>query len=55
MFEKLERDYKDMKCDLKEQVTIVQDIRDSRLERVPWLHDLTGFPYHIPTLKDEEI
>ena len=44
-----------MKCDLKEQVTIVQDIRDSRSERVPWLHDVTKFPYHVTTLKDEEI
>jgi hypothetical protein len=22
---------------------------------VPWLHDLTGFPYHLTILKDEEI
>ena len=22
---------------------------------MPWLHDLTGFPYHLTTLKDEEI
>jgi hypothetical protein len=21
---------------------------------VPWLYDLTGFPYHMATLKDEE-
>jgi Lhr-like helicase len=55
LFEKLEQDYKDVKCDLKEQATIVQDIGDSRSERVPWLHDLTGFPYHLTTLKDEEI
>jgi hypothetical protein len=34
LFEKLEQDYKDMKYDLEEQVTIVQDIRDSRSERV---------------------
>jgi hypothetical protein len=44
-----------VKCDLEKQVTIVQDIRDSRSERVPWLHDVTGFPYHLTTLKDEEI
>jgi hypothetical protein len=55
LFEKLEKDYKDVKCDLEEQATIVQDIGDSRSERVPWLHDLTGFPYHLTTLKDEEI
>jgi hypothetical protein len=55
LFEKLEKNYKDMKCDLEEQVTIVQDIGDSRSERVPWLHDVTGFPYHMPILKDKEI
>jgi hypothetical protein len=44
-----------MKYDLEKQVTIVQDIRDLRSERVPWLHDVTGFPYHLTTLKDEEI
>ena len=55
LFEKLEKDYKDVKCDLEEQATTVQDIGDSRSERVPWLHDLTGFPYHMTTLKDEEI
>jgi hypothetical protein len=54
LFEKLEKDYKDIKCNLEEQVTIVQDIGDSRSERVPWLYDLTGFPYYIATLKDEE-
>lgn len=55
LFEKLEKDYKDVKCDLEEQATVVQDIGDSRSERVPWLHDVTGFPYHMTTLKDEEI
>jgi hypothetical protein len=34
LFEKLEKDYKNIKCDLEEQVTIVQDIRDSRSEKV---------------------
>jgi hypothetical protein len=55
LFEKLEKDYKDMECDLEEQASIVHDIGDSRSERVPWLYDLTGFPYHLTTLKDEEI
>jgi len=55
LFKQLERDYKDMKCDLKEQAIIIQDIGDSRSKRVPWLHDLTGFLYHMTTLKDEEI
>jgi hypothetical protein len=55
LFEKLEKDYKNMKCDLEEQVTVVQDIGDSRSERVPWLYDVTGFPYYMTTLKDEEI
>jgi hypothetical protein len=44
-----------VKCDLEEQATVVQDIRDSRAERVPWLHDLMGFPSHLATLKDKEI
>jgi hypothetical protein len=35
LFEKLEKDYKDVKCDIEEQATIVQDIRDLRSERVP--------------------
>lgn len=35
LFEKLEKDYKDVRCDLEEQATIVQDIGDSRSERVP--------------------
>jgi hypothetical protein len=55
LFEKLERDYKDVKYDLEEQVTIVQDIGDSRSERVPWLYDLTGFPYYLTMLNDKEI
>jgi Lhr-like helicase len=55
LFKQLEKDYKNVKCDLEEQATVVQDIGDSRSERVPWLHDLTGFPYHMTTLKDEEI
>ena len=44
-----------MKCDLDKQVTIVQNIGDSRSERVPWLYNITGFPYHNTILKDEEI
>jgi hypothetical protein len=55
LFKKLEKDYKDMECDLKEQASIVHNIGDLRLERVPWLYDLTGFLYHLTTLKDEEI
>lgn len=35
LFDRLEKDYKDVKYNLKEQATIVYDIRDSRLERVP--------------------
>jgi len=52
---KLEKDYKDVKVDIEEQASIVYNISDSRLERVPWLYDLTGFPYHMPNLKGEEI
>lgn len=55
LFKKLDKDYKDMKYDLNKQVTIFQDIGDSRSERVLWLHDLTHFPSHMITLKDEEI
>jgi hypothetical protein len=55
LFVKLEKDYKDVKVDIKEQASIVYNIRDSRSERVPWLHNLTGFPYHMPNLKGEEI
>ncbi|KAE8443050.1 hypothetical protein EG329_002444 [Mollisiaceae sp. DMI_Dod_QoI] len=33
LFEKLEQDYKDVKCNLEEQATVVQDIGDSRSER----------------------
>ena len=55
LFVKLEKDYDDVKVDIEEQANIVHDIGDSRSERVPWLHDLTGFPYHLTTLKDEEI
>jgi hypothetical protein len=55
LFEKLEKDYKDVKCDLEEQATIVQDIGDSRSERVPWLHDVIGSPYHLTMLEGEEI
>ena len=44
-----------MKYDLKEQVTIVQDIRDLRSERVLQLYDLIGFLYYLTILKDKEI
>jgi hypothetical protein len=55
LFRQLEKDYKDVKCDVKEQATVVQDIRDSRAERVPWLHDKTQIPPHLTSLADEEI
>ena len=35
LFVKLEKDYDDVKVDIKEQASIVYDIRDSRSERVP--------------------
>ena len=44
-----------MKCDLEEQATTVQDIGDSRLERVLWLYNVTIFLSYITTLKDEKI
>ena len=54
LFEKLEKDYKNVKDDLEEQASIVHDFGDSRSERVPWL-EMTGFPFHTAKLKDEEI
>jgi len=54
LFAKLEKDHKDVKGDVEEQASIVHDFGDSRSERVPWL-ELTAFPYHMTTLKDEEI
>ncbi|KAH7346697.1 hypothetical protein BKA65DRAFT_526245 [Rhexocercosporidium sp. MPI-PUGE-AT-0058] len=44
----------DVKCDLEGQATVVQDIGDSRSERVPWLHDVMGFPYHNKLNADSE-
>ena len=55
LFIQLEKDYDDVKVDIKEQASIVYNIRDSRLERVPWLYNVTGFPSHLATLKDKEI
>lgn len=55
LFRKLEGDFKAARYELEEQAGTVQDIGDSRSERVPWLHDLTRFPYHLTSLKDEEI
>jgi hypothetical protein len=55
LFLKLEKDYKDVKVDIKGQASVVYNIGDSRSERVPWLYNLTGFPYHIPHLKGKEI
>jgi hypothetical protein len=34
LFEKLEKDYKNIKYNLEEQITIIQDIRDLRLEKI---------------------
>jgi hypothetical protein len=55
LFVKLEKDYADVKVDIEEQASIVHDIGDSRAERVLWLYNVTGFPYHLTVLKDEEI
>ena len=54
LFKKLEKDYENVKGDIEQQASIVHDFRDSRSERVPWL-EMTGFPFHMTTLKDEEI
>lgn len=55
LFEQLEKDYKDVKYDVEEQATIVQNIGDSRSERVPWLHDMTGFLFLLTNLQDDQI
>ena len=54
LFIKLEKDYSDIRGDIKEQASIVYNFRDSRSERVPWLK-ITGFLYHMTILKDKEI
>ena len=54
LFERLEKDYKGVKDDIKEQASIVHDFGDSRSARVPWL-ERTAFPSHLARLKDEEI
>ncbi|KAF8853058.1 hypothetical protein BDZ45DRAFT_749007 [Acephala macrosclerotiorum] len=54
LFVKLEKDYKDVKRDIKEQTSIVHDFGDSKSERVPWLERM-AFLYHTTTLKDEKI
>jgi hypothetical protein len=54
LFEKLEKDYRDVTRDLEEQASVVYDFGDSRAERVPWL-ERTDFPSHLARLKDEEI
>jgi hypothetical protein len=55
LFKKLEKDYRNMKYNLEEQVIIVQDIGDSRSERIPWLHDVIRSPPYLTSLKDEKI
>jgi hypothetical protein len=42
LFVKLEKD--DVKVSIEEQARIIHDIRDSRLARVPWLHNFVEFP-----------
>lgn len=54
LFATLETDYKDVKCDLEEQASVVRDFGDSQSERVPWL-ERTDFPSHLAELEDEEI
>ena len=54
LFIKLEKDYSNIRGDIKEQANIVYNFRDSRLKRVPWL-EIIGFLYHVTILKDKEI
>ena len=54
LFIELEKDYKDIKVNIEEQVSIVYNFGDSKSERVPWL-EITVFLYYIARLKDEEI
>ena len=55
LFIKLEKDYSDIKVNIKEQASIIYNIRDLRLEKVLQLYNITGFLYYNTTLKDEEI
>ena len=54
LFIKLEKDYSDIRGDIKEQASIIYNFKDSRLKRVPWL-EIIGFLYHVTILKDKEI
>jgi hypothetical protein len=55
LFAQLEQDYEGVRVDREGQASTVHAIGDSRAERVPWLHDVTRFPFHIGDLRDEEI
>jgi hypothetical protein len=55
LFVKLEKDYGNVKANIKKQANIVHNIRDSRSERVLWLYDIIGFLFYIAKLKDKEI
>jgi hypothetical protein len=54
LFIKLEEDYKNIKRDIEEQVSIVHDFRNSKSERMLWL-ETTRFPFYIARLRDKEI
>lgn len=53
--DKIERNVLDIKKDLFQEAGVVRDIKESRSERIPWLHDVTRVPFHLVHLKDEEI
>ncbi|KAF7880786.1 uncharacterized protein EAF01_000538 [Botrytis porri] len=53
--DQIEQDALNVKKDLFKAAGVVRDIKESRSERVPWLHDVTKFPFHLVHLKDEEI
>ncbi|RAL58160.1 hypothetical protein DID88_002364 [Monilinia fructigena] len=53
--DKIEQNVLDLKKDLFKEAGVVRDIKESRPERIPWLHDVTKFPFHLVNLQDEEI
>ncbi|KAK2468825.1 hypothetical protein H9L39_19587 [Fusarium oxysporum f. sp. albedinis] len=54
LFENLKADIIQASRDLDEEAGIVQDVEESRADRVPWLVH-TGFPTHLRGLRDAEI
>ncbi|KAJ3453736.1 hypothetical protein MRS44_018368 [Fusarium solani] len=54
LFNELKADLAQASRDLEEQAGVMQDVGESRADRVPWLVH-TGFPAHMRGLRDAEI